>query len=321
MALSLATGYHLSMKITCDSTTRPLISNASVSSVAMALIFVSALFVTPLCASADTYDIGGGSERFKGGGDQTPPECQFDVPRSATEPFFIKWNCTDDVSDPDQITTELWFLKNGAEVPVKFASFLGFPASVQFNAQNLEADDVASGLPAAFRLIARDRAGVATISPFVIVSAQDNSLDQCTVSVVREGTESSGGTTGTPSTSILISNIDVTTQQGNNTSVRIMSDEVQSASPCEIESLCDESQDNAVRFDSTVQLSVISGSTTSDGSRTVTGGINLSPGSVSASDLTGTGTVQNSVLTALSASATTFIDGVETEIDISCSQN
>lgn len=275
------------------------------------ILSVFACLVAPDVALSDSIDIGGFDEEFKAGGDQRPPNCQLEFPRAATSAFFIQWDCTDDVSPPEDITTELWFLKNGASVPKKIASFLGFPASVQFTAENLEATSVAAGLPAAFRLVARDRAGIATISPFVIVSAQDNSVDDCTVSLVRSATQSTGDTTGTPATSILLSNVDVATQQVNSNSVRIFTEDSVEASPCEIDAVCDDADDNELSFSINADLS-----STSE----VTGSFTLSPGTTS-STLTGTATVSNSILSNLSLDGTTTIDGVSTAVSISCSQN
>jgi len=275
------------------------------------ILSILACLAFPKAALSETIDIGGHDERFRAGGDQTPPECTLDLPRAATSPFFAQWDCSDDVSSKDEITTELWFLKNGATVPKKIASFLGFPASVQFTAENLEAATVAQGLPAAFRLVARDRAGVATISPFVIVSAQDNSVDECTVSLVRAATLSTGGTTGTPATSILLSNVDVENQQGNSTNVRIFTENTASADPCEIAAICDDASNNELSFNINADLS---------SNTAATGTFTLSPGSTS-SRLTGTSTVSDAVLTNLRLEGTTTIDGVSTAIDVNCSQN
>src|SRR5262245_14316632 len=77
---------------------------------------------------SEVTDFGGYPDRFKGDGDQQPPACQIDLPAGSKTPFFVKWNCSDDDVDPQDIRTELWIYKKGAAFPEKLQSFLGFPA-------------------------------------------------------------------------------------------------------------------------------------------------------------------------------------------------
>jgi hypothetical protein len=202
-------------------------------------------------------------------------------------------------------------MRNGEKIPQKIADFLGFPASVHIDENVLRSEDVPSGLPAAFRLVARDRAGVATISPFLAVAAQDNSIDECSVQVIRNAVASSGGTSGTPATSLLVSNAEVVTQESSPDNIRIFTVSSVLADPCEIADICDNTSDNKVTFNISADIS-----NTSE----VSGSISLSPGTTS-STFSGSATVEDSVLTGLSLNGSTVIDGASATVNISCSQD
>ena len=266
--------------------------------------------LVPLLSFADSVDFGGSPESLKGNGDQEPPRCQFEVPRGATEPFFIQWNCVDDVSARDEIRSELWMLRNGALAPQKVSDFLGFPASVQVTAGILGAETFTAGLPASFRLIARDKAGVAAISPFLTVTAQDNSVDSCGLSLNTSVQKiASNSSTALQSASrVEVKDASVNTQQISSSDVRIVTPARVLADPCEIDDVCSDA--NELTFQTSAEFA-------SDGS--ATGTITISPGNV-VSSLTGTATIENAVLTKLELSGKTTINGVATDVALTCSQ-
>lgn len=266
----------------------------------------------PQAGLADTLDFGGSPERFSGNGDRKPPRCQLDVPRAAQSGFFIKWNCTDDQAEPDNIRTSLWILRNGAEVPEKVKDFLGFPASVFVDEGLLGVQNFADGLPAAFRLVASDRAGTSALSPYLTVLGQDNSVDTCSLELLTDPTQSDGSTTGVPSRQVLLSNVSVSTRQVGNNDVTVSLIEGVSANPCEIEEVCDDGE-NLVSFRTSITFEDTSGSTDANGT------ISVSPGSVLA-DLDGTAVVAESSLSSLEVSGDTTINGVATRVSLSCSQ-
>ena len=141
-------------------------------------------------AYADLRDFGGEEVEFKGDGDKVPPKCQIDLPSGTTSAFAVKWYCEDDTAPEHEIRTELWMQRRGADRPIKLDDFLGFPANVNIDETVLNSLTVAEGLPAAFRLVARDRAGVASISEFFTVLPQSNSLENCSLELTRAATES-----------------------------------------------------------------------------------------------------------------------------------
>lgn len=259
---------------------------------------------SPAVLRAETLDFGGYPERLKGNGDLEPPRCQFNVPRAATESFFIQWNCTDDVSDPGDIRTELWMLRNGALAPVKLADFLGFPASVFITEGHLQAATVAAGLPAAFRLLARDKAGVATLSPFVTVSSQDNSVNTCTLKLLTDTSDSADATAQT----VLVSDARVNTQQTSSTDLKITTQARTLSNPCEIDAVC--SDDSEVTFQATLELAT---------GNAAKGTLSASPGDVFAT-VSGSASVENSALVNVVLTGKTAIDGVVTSVSLSCKQ-
>ncbi len=275
------------------------------------LILASGL-LSPQLSYADTRDFGGSSESMRKEGDYLPPRCQLDVPRSAQSGFFIQWNCADDQTEPDDIRTTLWILRNGAQIPEKVKDFLGFPASVFVDASLLGVENVSDGLPAAFRLSAADRAGTTAISPYLTVLAQDNSVDTCSLELLTDPTESEGSTTGVPSRQVLLSNVSVLTRQVGNNDVAISLIAPVSANPCEIDEVCDDDE-NLVSFESSINFAETEGSTTASGS------ISVTPGFVLA-NVEGTAVVAESSLTSLEVTGDTTINGVATRATLSCSQ-
>ena len=262
-------------------------------------------------AAADTRDFGGSPDAFKGGGDKTPPRCQINVPRAATAPFFVKWDCSDDTSSDDQIRTELWVTRKGARIPVKVADFLGFPASVFIDEGILQSATVAEGLPASFRLLARDRAGIATFSPVQTVQNQDNSVSSCDLQLVTDNTEADGGTTGLPTMTVTVIDASVATSQRSASDVTIATgnDNPATASPCEIPELCDEEMDTGdIVFVSTINI---------EADNDITGTLVITPGDVEV-NLEGTAQVSDSILASINSSGTTVIDGVVTNVTFNC---
>jgi len=262
-------------------------------------------------ALADTADFGGHPDKFGGGGDKTPPRCQINVPRAATSAFFVKWDCNDDVSSDNEIRTELWIQRLGASAPRKIGDFLGFPASVQIDESILHSATVTDGLPASFRLLARDRAGIGAFSPVFTVQQQDNSLDSCDLVLVTDTTEADGGSTGLPALTVSVNNAAVQTQQSNSNDVAITTIEEVVASPCEITEICGDpdSGDNEVQFGSTLVIG------SDDAS--VTGSVNITPGDVLV-EVEGSAVVSESELASISTTGTTIIDGVVTNVTFNC---
>ncbi len=269
-------------------------------------------------AFAQTHNFGGWEERFKGEGDMEPPQCQIEVPRNTTSAFFVKWNCTDNEAPADQIRTELWMLRNGAQAPVKISEFLGFPASVQIDEGLLESETIEAGLPAAFRLVARDRAGVGVITPYLQVSAQSSAANVCDLEINRESTESTGGTTGTPESSVVVEEASVVIEQPQPSNVNISSNSSQNADPCEIDDIC--ANNAKVTFQAAAELDDVDDhSSTQSGTFAASGSISISPGSVESS-LEGTARLSNGELSSLSLQGETQIDGADALIELRCSK-
>lgn len=262
-------------------------------------------------AAADTTDFGGHPDKFKGAGDKIPPRCQIDIPRATTDPFFIQWNCTDDNADAQDIRSELWIFRKGAPAAVLLAPFLGFPASVRIDESVLQAASVADGLPASFRLVAIDRAGITSLSPILTVAAQDNSVDTCTLRVTTDATASTGSTTGSPELTVLLDDAAVNVNQLTNTSFRVASKTEAQADPCEIDVLCfDESN---VRFESSLSTS------DDDGATAVKGTVSIIPGSLTV-EVEGTTELDGVILRSLEASGRTRINGADADVTLTCNQ-
>lgn len=259
-------------------------------------------------AAADVFDFGGSSEKFKGGGDDTPPRCSVGIPRAADAPFFITVDCADDETDDEDVRTEIWILRNGANRFRLVEAYLGFPVSLQVDTAILQVGEFSEGLPAGFRIRAIDRAGNSTTSNGLLVLQQDNRVDQCDLSIVTEATESDGDTTGVPAMTVLVDNALVTTTQSSTTTFSITTTTSANAAPCEIQSICNNG--DQVTFSSSVILG--------DGD-SATGTIAIAP-SATMADLTGSATIEDSVLTLLDLSGTTTIDGAAATITLTCSQ-
>ncbi len=268
------------------------------------LVPAAALFVAAY-AVAETTDFGGFSERFKGGGDKIPPRCQIDLPTASTEPFFVKWNCTDDNAAPEEIRSELWVYRNGAPAGDLVANFLGFPASVHIDEGILGVANFTDGLPVGIKLLARDRAGITTISPLFTVRAQDNNVSTCSLSINKEGTEASGGTTGTPSESVDVGSANVNVTQSSASQVSVAAAGSLLASPCEIDSICHD--DSRLTFTSNLTISGTSAN----------GTVSVTPGNLVV-NVTGSATVDGVMLETFNVSGETTIEGKDATLSLSC---
>ena len=250
-------------------------------------------------AFAELHDIGGKEAEFKGDGDLVPPLCQLDIPTASTEPFSVKWNCTDNVSPDNEIRTELWLLRNGASHAVKIKDFLGFPAAANIDAETLKSTTIAEGLPAAFRLVARDRAGAGIVSPYFTVTSQNIAATKCSLTLTRAATDSTETGTGSPTTSLKLEDIEVNTNTSTSGFITYSTKSETIAGPCEIAAICDETDSGAVTFTATVSTESSS-----------TGTLTVSPGNFEAeisgtsSSLTGTGTLNE----------------VSTEVELVCTE-
>ena len=256
---------------------------------------------------ADTSAFGGYIERFKGAGDRVPPQCVVDIPSAAASPFFIKWNCEDDESMSDELRSEVWIYRNGEPRGFLAGSFIGFPASLFVDEAVAREETFTNSLPLRFRLIVRDRAGLAAVSPFIVVSRQDNSVDECSLFLATEATLSDGSTTGIPSLVVSVddSTLDI---QSDSTSLSVNSLGSEAASTCEITSVCED--DDNVSF---------SGSFSLDSLGNASGTLSISPGSPTVS-LSGTATLTDSILERVQLSGTTIIDDLETTVTLDCSK-
>lgn len=263
-------------------------------------------------AVAETTEYGGYPDRFKGKGDTEPPQCGLTLPRAAIEPFFVQWYCVDDVSPSDEIRSELWILRNGALAPDKIKDFLGFPASVLIDEAILQVGEFTDGLPVSVRLVARDRAGNAVITPFILVLSQDNSLNTCDLQVITEATESTGDTTGVPSLSVVVDKALVATQQLSDEDLRVFTPTEVLANPCEIDSIC--VNNSELRFDSSLTLAEEEEGLSA---QTASGTVNVTPGDVSA-DVSGTAEVESGALQSLNVTGSTVVDGQDATVTLTC---
>jgi hypothetical protein len=268
--------------------------------------FAAAILLAASTAQADTSSFGGYSARFKGAGDKIPPECQVDLPRGSGEPFFIKWNCADDNAEREDIRTELWIYRKGAPTGERLKSFIGFPAAVKIDEGVLGVTKFTDGLPLQFRLVAMDLAGITAISPLLTVQVQDNSVSQCDLKIVAQATESTGGTTGLPESTVSAQNAAVQASQSSASNVSIVTTSAAEADPCEIESVCE--NDSKVTFRSPVTIA-------SDNSATAK--ITVSPGALLV-ELSGSAEVKDAALNSLSLTGTTEIEGREAEVTLTC---
>ena len=258
-----------------------------------------ALIITlPKSLQAEVIDFGGHPDSYTGDGDQTPPRCQVDLPRAAESAFFIQWGCSDNDDPPENLRSELWIFRNGETTPKLIGNFFGFPASVQIDSNVLGAENFGSGLPVSFRLIVRDRAGVAAMTDFLTVRRRDNSLEQCTLNI----------STDSGTSSVAISSTAVNTQEINSNQIRLITPGSVQASPCEITSLCTDGE--KLSFESSLSI---------DDSGTVNGTIAITPGSLLA-DLSGSAEFAGARLESIQANATGAIDGETTSIQLNCSQ-
>lgn len=272
-------------------------------------LLLAVLFV-PAHTFAQTSSFGGWPERFKGKGDRIPPECVFDVPASASQPFFVKWNCTDDYTLESDIRTELWMLRKNATAAQKVSQFLGFPASVLINEGLLQSEALTDGLPVSFRLLAWDRAGNEVVTPYLTVAEEGTLASTCNLKIVTEATESTGGTTGLPAETVQADEVPVTTTKNEDGSFKIMTIATATASPCEITDIC--ASENKISFEANIGASA-AGETTS----AVTGTVLVKPGDVQAT-VTGTGEFSDTTMNSLDVAGTTTINGTNAEVTLVC---
>ncbi len=273
-------------------------------------IFFTSLLFFPLFALAETHDFGGYTERYKGGGDKIPPRCQIELPSASTTSFFVKWNCSDDNSDSQEIRSELWLYKKGAPTGQLIANFLGFPAAVNIDESLLGVTTFTEALPFSVKLLARDETGMTTISPQLIVQAQDNSVETCNLSLLTEATEASGSTTGTPALAVAVDKAKVSVSQSSSSQLTVTTIEKSSAEPCEIDSVCFD--DSRLTFSSNMSFSSASSSI-------VSGTLSIIPGSLVV-NVAGTANISGLVLQDLEVSGTTTINGASTAVSLSCSK-
>lgn len=259
-------------------------------------------------AHAEVTEFGGHDQRFKGNGDNTPPQCTIEYPRGSTTPFFIEWGCSDDVSSQDAIRSELWIRKLNSTRSVLLSDFLGFPASALIDENTLGVEDFVDGLPITFRLIVKDQAGNAATSESITIRSQDVTVDSCDLTVVTSATESTGSTTGLPSMTVAIDNGDVSVTDTSTSNFSITTPVEVTASTCEIDSMCND--ESELKFNIVVDL---------DTAGNASGLIEITPGDVTA-QLSGSSTTASSSLTRLDMTGSTIINGASTNISFVCTQ-
>ena len=157
------------------------------------------------------------------------------------------------------------------------------------------------------KLLARDRAGITSISPSFVVRSQDNNVSSCSLTIESEGTESTGSTTGTPSSTVHVASANVNVTQPSDTQVAVAAAGSLLADPCEINSIC---------FDNS-RLTFTSSLTFSSADSTASGTVSVVPGSVVV-NVTGSTTSEGVMLTTFDVSGTTKIDGVDSTLNLKC---
>lgn len=259
---------------------------------------VAFVFLTASAAQALITEHGGPEEEFGGGGDKTPPTCLFNVPTTASEPFFIVWDCYDDVAPKEHIRSSIWIQRNGDTRPIKVADFLGSGSVFVDNVilQNGPEQDYEDGLPVVFWLEGTDKAGNTTISEHRTVVAGDTLFTSCSLSIDTAATESTGDSTGLPAMNVTASSITVSSTTLTNSSFSFSSPSSVSPSTCEIDSICENS--NVISFQGTF---VEPNSAT----------LSVAPG-ISAVQLSGS---KNSL------SGSTIIDGASATVTLNCSSS
>ena len=198
------------------------------------------IFSTSVYAEVSSF--GGSNERFKGKGDRIPPECSLELPDVAGDSFIVKWNCSDDDTEYQDIVTELWMYKKGSESSELVKSFLGFPAAAVINSDLLRGLTVSQSLPLGFRLRAVDRAGNSTISETMYIKSQSASLSKCDLRIVQPATVAIGGATGLPQTELVVKSQEIMTQQISSGLI-IESENITNFSSCEVDHLCEKQFD------------------------------------------------------------------------------
>lgn len=278
------------------------------------ILFILGFICSLFCANSSyaiDLDFGGYDDRFRGGGDHEPPECQINYPLSASAPFVIKWNCEDNDAPQENITTELWMYRNNSPRSFLVDTFLGFPAAagIDENLLGVNIEDFADELPLTFRLVARDRAGSGSISPKFVVTKQSSvsGITKCSINITTEATETTETTTGIPELSVTSNSIDVSSQNTGTLSLRINSPISAKASPCEIDSICTN--------DDLISLTINAESSTSG---VLSGTAAISPGNVSV-EISGTAEITNgTTISGLSAEGSTVIDELNATLEVSC---
>lgn len=273
------------------------------------LVFCVCFLISLKTASAEISEHGGEDQKFKGNGDLIPPLCQIDLPRSATSPFSIKWYCSDNDEQTDLIRTELWMYRKNEAAGRLIGNFLGFPAAAYVDQNVLEVTKFTDGLPVHFRLLARDRAGIAMATPFLTVYSRDNSsLEKCSLSITTEETKSTGNTIGLPSFSVELNDAKIISTQNTNDEFQITTAEKTSADLCEIESICNDGEEITFTANNSLKSN-----------NAVSTTLSVSPGNLNVS-LTGTFSESSAELDGLTLKGTTTIDGANAEVTLDCSK-
>ena len=290
--------------------------------------FLFTVLLLPSSALAQISEFGGSGVRYSGDGDLEPPSCGFNVPSVTTEPFSAVWNCVDSDSEPSEIRTQLWIIRQGAARPVLLENFLGFPAGLSIDESTLGVTNFTDGLPFQLRLVATDRAGNSALSPVRTISTEATSSSNCTLSVVTEVIEATETTTGIPSMTVELINASVRSITTGTNTLSVSTSGATGSATCEIDSLCENSEE--IEFDSLVTFSSEALSADSDSTESdltgddLTATINIFPGDLTVS-LEGEGFFTESGDVSLNATGSTSIENTTAlqdtvaEVTLSCS--
>ena len=275
------------------------------------LFFAAGLLSTSTTLAADTSFFGGKDEKFKGAGDKQPPECEINVPAGASDEFFISWNCKDQFNNTPQekIRSAVWIKRTNDTRWVKVDDFLGFPASLFVDRPLLKLgaeEDFSTGLPVSFKIEAMDTAGITTISETFTVLSKVSGFSTCNLSVITQATAATEGSTGTPSSTVTVSDAAVKLDSASDSAIALSTKAPTKASVCEIDSIC--SDGDKVAFN--INLAP-------DSNGGATGTVSISPGNV-VSNVSGSVTKTSSEISAISITGTASVDGTTADVTLDC---
>jgi hypothetical protein len=158
------------------------------------------------------------------------------------------------------------------------------------------------GPPVSFKLLARDRAGNATISPVLTVGTKSEAAAQCTLSITTEAT------TDTPAKTVTATNVAVSTIKTGANAVTIEAKESVVGDPCDATTtVC--SEDSKISFAAEVTFAE-----NGDASGTVT----VTPGDLTDVSTTGSGKNSTTGFESIELSGEVTVEGETGILNLSC---